>query len=203
MGKTPRKHRHTDQFLSLHALVSQAVAGCPSVPSLKVKKVVVPGGRCPRLFTEALILSEKFSFSEVILHVGTNYLTVPGFSDSEIADEVMTLLKSLSERFRCQITFSPILPRCSKDEQGDHRRDPITAETGELIDRIDSINRQINWPYYILCNKFLGTGDSRFKHLLAKDGVHLNGNGITSMENALFEYILLRHGPYSQDRKGW
>ena len=183
--------------------VSQAVAGCPAVPNLKVKKVVVPGARCPRLFTEALILSKKFSFSEVIVHVGTNYLTVPGCSDSEIAEEVMSLLKSLSDMFRCQITFSPILPRCSEDEQGDHRRDPITAETCELIDRIDSINRQINWPYYILCNKFLEPGDSRFKHLLAKDGVHLNGNGIGAMEKALFEYILLRHGPYNQDRKGW
>ena len=42
----------------------------------RVKKVIVPGGRCPRLLAEAASIAQQHLFNEVIVHVGTNTMDI-------------------------------------------------------------------------------------------------------------------------------
>ena len=94
----------------------------------KVKKVVVPGARCPRLLSEVASISQEHSFNEVIVHVGTNYMYT-GDPPDETADEIANFLHALANMMpSAKITFSQILPR-------------ILGEGAEIRDSLNTIQR--------------------------------------------------------------
>ena len=158
---------------------------------LKVMKLVVPGACCARLWSEALILSRDYNFEEVIVHVGTNHLST--YPDNVTFNEVTTLLTALQDLLSAKVSFSPILPRVTEAEQLPlNRSKPLSPESTILLNRIVTLNIDIakfcarSYINEIACPEFMSPG---FKHLLCKDGVHLNRRGIVALDHTIIGYI--------------
>ena len=160
-----------------------------------VKKVIVPGARCPRLLAEASALALNFEFDEVVVSCGTNYL-----QDSEAAEiitDTQQLLWALKGLFKCQITFSPIIPRVTQDEQKpENRREPLSQFSYEMLDKTRCVNAEVivfcdakSFDLLFCPDFIMHKIDYPNKWLLAKDGCHLNRRGIVAMDNALFDHI--------------
>ena len=141
-----------------------------------------------------------YSFDEIIVHCGANYLNT-WYTDDDISSEISELLGALGDLFKCNIVFSPILPMVTIPEQlPENRPKPLLPESQERINRICHLNSSIyrfcssKGFFELHCPEFMSPF---FKHLLCKDGCHLNRNGIVAMEHMLIEYIKFR---YSYDR---
>ena len=165
---------------------------------LCVKKIVVPGARCPRLLEEAMRLHQTHAFEEVIVHVGVNYMHNPDYCNFSASEEIKNLLSALKFQFGCRITWSPILPFVASDEQSYENRDaPLSDHTLEMMRSSSFINNEVyqhcsrNMIDSMLCPEFLMDPFDPYpnKFLLAKDGTHLNRRGIVAMEHALAEHI--------------
>ena len=112
-------------------------------PPFLLKRVVVPGARCPRLLSEAFALASEYEFEEIIVHCGTNYLN----EDSEIEDtfvEIIEFLRALKDKFQCRVTYSPILPRVSPQEQEpDNHYSPLSEFSANTLHAIRIINGEV------------------------------------------------------------
>ena len=157
-----------------------------------VKKVVVPGARCPRLFSEVASIAQEHSFSEVIVHVGTNYMYT-GDQPDETADEIVNFLHALSNMMpSSKIPFSQVLPR-------------ILCEGPEIRETLNAI-RRTNELVYDACHYhrhgFIEHVDFRpyrgriDRNLLARDGCHLSFNGVAAIERSIREHLLIFHHPF-------
>jgi FtsZ-binding cell division protein ZapB len=170
---------------------------------LKVKKLVVPGACCDRIFSEAVILSQAYEFEEVIVHIGTNHLN--RYSPDETAIDIENLLRALKELFRCNVTFSPILPRVSHQEQDpENRYEPLLETTFETINMLRYINDKLADYCYthgfgrMVCPEFAMDDCDPYpdKSLLCKDGIHLSRKGINKMDHALFDHLSMKFWIY-------
>ena len=81
-----------------------------TTPDVLLKKIVVPGARAARLWSEASFISRTHTFDEVIVHCGTNYLMDPAANDNFITKELCTLIRGFQDLFTFQVTFSQIPP---------------------------------------------------------------------------------------------
>ena len=61
-------------------------------PQLNNMKIFLPGARCDRLLSEIVRLSSSFTFRNIIVHVGTNY--IPHVYSATIANELNSFLAS-------------------------------------------------------------------------------------------------------------
>ena len=169
------------------------VAPKPYAPLL-VKKCIAPGARAAKLYNLALGLAKDFTFDHIIVHCGTNYVMYDHPDD--VVEEVTDLLAELRKLFNCRITYSPILPRVTKEERMDDGNE-LSPDTVELLQTIENINSRV---YHFCQRRYFGTALCRAfvmnqynpvprKHLLAKDGCHLNRRGIVSMEHSIYDAI--------------
>ena len=158
---------------------------------IKAMKLVVPGARAPRLFSEAMVLHKDYTFDEIIVHVGTNYL-YPLESSAIIISEINTLLDSLRSLFSATVVFSPVLPRVLPAEMLQHNKSkPPTAFSRDMFHKIHHINTNINGPL-LWCEEFMDTNP---KYLLCSDGVHVGEHGIKALESCLLDHIRTTHKP--------
>ena len=171
-----------------------------STPDILVKKIVVPGARAARLWSEASLISRTHTFDEVIVHCGTNYLNDPTADDNFITEELRSLIRGLQDLLTCQVTFSPILPRCTPDEQTpDRRRVPLSADSRLQLLRTNFLNLTLaTTTQQLPCPDF---NTLSYKHLLAKDGVHLSNQGRVAIENTVMDHITTRYGLFSHGGK--
>lgn len=169
-------------------------------PPLRVKKIVIPGATCARLFSQAVELSLQYSFREVVCHVGANYVW-GHVNTAEIANEISAFLDALKDLFSCGVTFSPILPRASADEMKfENRYAPLSAQTLKSLAEIDDINTQVGYFCrsanidIMLIRSFIMDPYAPYpnKGQLAADGGHLNRKGVLRFEQALNDHLRLK-----------
>jgi hypothetical protein len=200
-GDCPKKKKGVEQWpIEQDILIPTSKSASPSNPPIKLKKVVMPGAKCDRLFYEAVRLSREFEFQLVVIHVGTNYFKE--LHPSDAIKEICEFLTRAKEIFKCNVTFSPILPRFLPKvilEQYDG-----TFTSSQLTHRLNRTIRKMNEAIYLhcqqekidsmLCPEFFMDDDFPVpdKKLLALDGCHLSRGGVVAMETALFEHILLK-----------
>ena len=143
------------------------------------------------MFSEAMVLHRDYTFDEIIVHVGTNYL-YPLESSSIIIPEINALLDSLRSIFNASVVFSPVLPRVLPTEMLQHNKlKPPTAFSLDMFNKIHHINSNINGPL-LWCEEFMDTNP---KYLLCSDGVHVGEHGIKALESCLLDHIRTTHKP--------
>ena len=163
-------------------------------PPITAKKIVIPGADCPRLFAEAARLEQFYTFDRVICHVGTNYSDV--CSRQETTFEIQRFLSAIQDLFDCDVSYSPILPKISRDEQ-ENRKRPLSAHTKSIIEAICEINAHV-YSFcddmsidFLTCDAFIM--DPCFpqprRSLFAYDGTHLFRQGVVEMEHCLFDHL--------------
>ena len=174
------------------------------VPGVKCMKIVVPGAGPARLVSELFEISQTHTFSEIIIHCGTNLLPDQRLSNTVIADEIRLLLATAKRIFpSATITYSPILPKSNWDEQKDPHS-PLHDFTRMNLNNL--VIRSSECPNVLLCPAFMSPATGEFKLQLAADGTHLNETGIESMRESLTEHITARHSRddryFSKDENG-
>ena len=76
-------------------------------------KEVIPGAGCDELFWRFLELNEKYTFSDIFICVGTNYLSDRFWTNDEIAHEIKNFLVALNAitPSTTRLTYLQILPK--------------------------------------------------------------------------------------------
>ena len=150
--------------------------------SISILKVVCPGARCDRLFSEAALLHRTHEFGQVIIHVGSNYVPRVGDgppypSPSDIASEITDFLTAVEQLLRAGVTFSCILPR----------RDL------SVVDFINSVMSLVcdfwHGLDFVWCPLFRRYRGRLNLSLLAHDGVHLSRKGAEALYYKVAEHI--------------
>ena len=158
------------------------------VPGVKCMKIVVRGAGPARLVSELFKISQTHTFSEIIIHCGTNLLPDQRLSNTVIADEIRLLLATAKRIFPgATITYSPILPKSNWDEQKDPHS-PLHDFTRMNLSNL--VIRSSECPNVLLCPAFMSPATGEFKLQLAADGTHLNETGIESMRNHSLNILL-------------
>ena len=163
--------------------------------NLKIKKVVLPGARCSRIWAEASSLALRYTFDHVLVHVGTNYL--PYRDQDEAIYQINNLLTSLKELFGCQISWSAIIPRLARDDMPKGPTDELSEDSNFLIEAVRYINTEViahnnqSNIGLLLCEPFLMKLHNPVprKQYLAKDGCHLNRRGIVELEHSMYDHL--------------
>ena len=166
-------------------------------PPLAVKKVVIPGADCDRLFSEAVCLASEFEFEHVYIHVGTNLVDTYRTVEESIT-EISDLLESTRKIFGCNVTYSPILPRLLRSDRKQVASAPLSEGSIKLIQCIRLINAGLhkfcNLQGFgqMVCTPFQMAWDYPVpdRSLLAMDGCHLSVKGVEEMQFTLFEHIM-------------
>ena len=151
-----------------------------SESKLCVLKVVIPGARIDILWSATVELKQKYTFSQVVTHVGANY--VPSTFSSRhfhvgcpprnwVTNEIKDFLVALDNHFDCNIVFSSILPQMNATNISD-----INAITSEVIDFC--IQGGFNW---IRSLAFVRKNNRLDPSLFARDGIHLGPKGIAAL----------------------
>ena len=147
----------------------------------RVRKIIVPGARCDRLWSEAVIAARDLpDINNVIVCVGANYpnTCTPDFACNEIQD----FLSAISSLFpNAQVAWTLTLPQFNRNIlRGIRYVNDSLIKFCELnvIDMIAS-------PEFSLYTNNFNSVRSLFAH----DGVHLNKEGINIMESAITNYL--------------
>ena len=150
---------------------------------LDILKSVYPGARCERLLSAAAELHQSYSFGQVIVSVGTNYIRRGGLlMPSVVANDICDFLAAIADLLDCRVSFSCILPQCDLG----------------LINYINVINTQVaefcvaNGLDILRCYRFTRVRGYIDTTLFANDGVHLSFSGV----EALF-YSFIEHAIYT------
>ena len=173
----PAEKSHTDTLV-----ISDSMFRHVKMPDyVDVQKVFLPGARAPRLFSELVALSLVSTFSNMVIHFGTNFVNSPLHYD-EIADEISDFIQWCRVYFpTTHIAFSQVLPR----------RDPHENS------RVFKLNKLIRQSIELMPNAEFVTypriqarrNDGINNRLLCKDGLHLSRKGVSFVEQRLEEYI--------------
>ena len=160
------------------------------IENIDVLKCVIPGARVDRLWSEAVAISQKYNFREIIIHVGSNYIPSPQACRRNyyfpmrnfIVNDIKDLLGAVSDLFNCHVTFSSILPR-------------LNMTFFRLIRNLNiEINEYCRLRFFgvIRCNAFALNNENRLDHRLfaRQDGIHLGRMGIDVLFYSLREHIL-------------
>lgn len=153
-----------------------------------VRKVVVPGAKCDRLFAEAVLTAnnDPTMYHEILLHVGSNYAN-SGVSPDETTTDILDCLDALGNLFPdSKITFSAIIPRFA----------------GQLYHPTNLIFEDINWAIEKFCSLH-GLNFFSVRTILdrardiwkfyARDQTHLSRMGIEAVQLALRNYFMFTH----------
>ena len=161
---------------------------------ITLKKIVIPGANCDRLFSEAMYYAREYEFEHVYCHVGTNYHDL--LSPEDTSNEISHFLVRIKELFDCPTTYSPILPRIFAHDQQISRSSPISAHSVQLMRQVRDINSDIietcqrHQIGTMVCPAFIrDCAPVPDRSLLAQDGCHLSRKGVLEMENTLFEHL--------------
>ena len=100
----PRQHLST-------LLLSDSMMKHVDMPN--TMKEVIPGAGCDELFWRFLELNEKYTFSDIFICVGTNYLSDRFWTNDEIAHEIKNFLVALNAitPSTTRLTYLQILPK--------------------------------------------------------------------------------------------
>ena len=149
-------------------------------PSLKLMKVFLPGARCDKILAEIVRLSARYSFENIILHVGGNY--IPHVYSDSITSEVVSFIETVNQLLpETKIAFSEILPKIDTS----------------LLYGINNINKfvyefcQCNSMDFVRHRFFNKRRDGSIDgSLLCWDGTHLSYKGVDTMEKDLMEDLM-------------
>ena len=138
--------------------------------------VCIPGAQAPRLFSEAVLLRQKYTFDEIIVHCGANYVPNPRRHSrfDAAVPELTGLLSAIRQLFDANITYSATLPQ---------RFAPPGC--------INFLNCQLD--RFCADNGFSWFYPTVFNHsadkLVARDGIHLNFAGVDELTAALVTHV--------------
>ena len=139
-----------------------------------VVKEILPGAQCDQLFHKFLELEAKYVFKDIIVSVGTNYVTDTSWYACEIPQEIANFLTAINERTpeTTKVTFCQILPKRGKFNKRHH------------MDKINYLNESIDdllSPFDINFINYEDYGDiipiDCFS-IICRDGTHLNRYGV-------------------------
>ena len=173
--------------------LEQDVPICGS--EIRLKKVVVPGARASRLWYEASRLALTCNFNQILVHVGTNYLSSKR-DPEEAVDQIQNLLTSLRTLFNCKIVFSLVLPRVARDDALTGPYD-LSDDSYDLVESVRFLNDELidfcrskNFGTFF-CPAFRMNIDDPApkKHFLSKDGCHLSRRGVVELEHSVFDHL--------------
>ena len=144
-----------------------------------VQKIIVPGARADRLWSEAasLPLSVRQAFTNVIVSVGANHTE---HSPDEAAADIQDFLQALPSLFPSALfAWSVMLPQPGKIYGIRYVNELVSAFCHEN-------NFDLLWTneYSVRLN-----GPDSVRSLFARDGVHLNRGGIAIMSKTVKQYI--------------
>ena len=157
---------------------------------LTVLKCVTPGARCDRLWADAVALSQKHSFREVIVSVGANYIPSrqtrrrgqPNFKPAaDVIDDICDLLAALNELFQCHVSFMAVPPRVDRT---------YFNLIQDINAGVDAFCRE-QWFGVVRVEAFCldHRGHINEKLFAKTDGIHLAGPGINAVEVAIDGYL--------------
>ena len=173
-------------------LLSDSIMKYVDVTTLpgNVMKKVIPGARCDKLFLELTILNQQYTFDEVILHCGTNYINAnsyvkPCFVENDICN-FLSATRDLLPLYTI-ITFSPILPKYNNGWiPVINRINSAVFQHTATLPRVDYISSYTD---------FARDRHGYFNNsLICWDAVHLSFGGVRSITRSLSEHILFRFG---------
>ena len=167
-----------------------------SHPILAGKKVIIPGARCDRLFSEACRLAQNHDFDTIIICVGINHRWGWQHGANDTIADLTDFLAAVKDLFGCRVAYTPILPISSRDEQEKFSL-PVSNFTARHIEMIRLINEGVvdfcskAGIVELVCPPFIMDNDSPMppRRLLARDGIHLSRNGILAMDHMLWDYF--------------
>jgi hypothetical protein len=150
--------------------------------NIRCLKVVIPGALAPRLIAEAAIIHRKYTFGEIILHCGANYIPNPRsfrpYFWCEAVDDVTQLLNELRKLFLTNVTFSPILPQLSSPPGAIYA---INARINNFCQRNDFSR--------LFPEEFENFNSIELKKLIARDQIHLSFVGVEKLTLAVENHI--------------
>ena len=140
-------------------------------------KSCIPGARANLILPEISQLSQKYVFTRVVIHVGTNY--IPHKSGRYIRRELIKLLDTIQELLpNSDVVLSEILPRTSPD----------------YMNGINNINRWMR-EYCLehgmghIQHHYFGQTFTTDRKSICWDGVHLNYIGVAKLQGSLARYL--------------
>jgi hypothetical protein len=146
-----------------------------------VHKIVIPGARCDRLWSEAVLASRDLpDINNIIVSVGANYPNscTPAFACNEIQD----FLSAIARLFpNAQVAWTLTLPQFNRDNLRG-----IRYLNDQLIKfcELNVIDMIASPEFSLFANNY-----NSVRSLFAHDGVHLNKEGIKIMESAITNYL--------------
>ena len=146
-------------------------------------KVVVPGARADRLWSEAVRVSHSHpDFTNVIVCVGANY--TQQFSREHAIRDIQDLLSAISQLFpNARVAWTLTLPQFTQGR-------PVIAGIRHVNDVIMEYCMDNDFDIIFTPEFSLFLNDYNFvRHLFAVDGIHLNRSGIEIMTSAICEYM--------------
>jgi len=157
--------------------------------SITCLKVVIPGADSARLFEEASVIYCDYEFSEILLHVGANYIpnehpfSRRPFYMRTAYSEITSCLDAIRNLFEINVTYSPILPQ--------RHSPPGAIRTLNLKIQNFVISNSFN---YLFPEKF--EDPDAFERLVSRDGIHLSHLGVKSLQAAVETHMseLFMHG---------
>ena len=144
--------------------------------------MVIPGAIAPRLLAEASIIKRKYTFREIVVCCGANYIPNPRhyrpYFLREAVDHVTQLLHELRGLFQTNVTFSPILPQ-------------LSSPLGAIYAANNKINTFCaNYGFgYIYPEDFTDYNLVELKKLIAKDCIHLSFLGVEKLTLAVENHL--------------
>ena len=144
----------------------------------KIHKIIIPGACTGRLWEEAASITDRHSYTNVIVSAGANHAHAQSKEDA--ADDISDLLLALADLFpNAQIAWSVMLPQPGKVPGIRYVNDIVTS-----ICHDNNIHLIWAMDFSILIN-----GPKHVRSLFAMDGIHLNRKGIEIMTEAVRNYI--------------
>ena len=154
---------------------------------LPIRKVVIPGARCGRIFLEAQLIARenRERYKTVIVHVGANYVRThsPFVAQKEIEDLLMEIQCLFPDSF---VTFSETLPQYC--EQSEDMNSAINFDILKVNVHIKDFCHAHGFGSFGP-DVFFSAPDHYVEKLYAKDGLHLGRRGIDSLYRALGSFL--------------
>ena len=140
-------------------------------------KICIPGARADRILSAVTELNNRYIFTRIIFHFGTNY--IPHKSRHYIVSEMTQFLTAMQKFMpKSYITLSEILPRTSE----------------RYMPGINDLNRRMREfcqdnGYGRIHHRYFGKSFLGDRRAICRDGVHLNYFGINKLQGSLVRYL--------------
>ena len=155
-------------------ILSDSMMRHVAIDGPSVMKEVIPGAQCDQLFLKFLELEEKYVFRDIVVCVGTNYLSDTSWYTEEIAYEICNFLTALNNRTptSTKVTFAQILPK-----RGKYNAKHYLGKINEINGTVDEMLQQeeIGFLDY---NSYGDIIPINCFDIICRDGTHLNRYGV-------------------------